>query len=171
MSHVKVSTIIMLIGIPGSGKTTWANKFLKLHPCAHLLSSDKVREETTGTIECDPKQSPAIHELIYEKAKNIINSEESYLPKNGFGPCIIIDCTNVDATEWRKFKSLEPTMMIARVFDIPVDEALVRQQIRGRTIPYDVVKRKHDTLHENLKFLPYFFNMIIMNDFDDHLVI
>ena len=38
-------TLILLVGIPGSGKTTYAEKYIEEHNDTIHLSSDKIREE------------------------------------------------------------------------------------------------------------------------------
>lgn len=43
----KHSTIYFLVGVPGSGKSTWA-KNLKKKQDINILSSDNLREELTG---------------------------------------------------------------------------------------------------------------------------
>ena len=41
-------SLILLVGIPGSGKTTYAEKYIKENPNAVHLSSDKIRAELWG---------------------------------------------------------------------------------------------------------------------------
>ena len=40
--------LILLVGIPGSGKTTYAEKYIKKHSDTLHLSSDMIREELWG---------------------------------------------------------------------------------------------------------------------------
>lgn len=35
--------LYIMSGCPGSGKTTWANKFMKVHPDVHYVSRDEIR--------------------------------------------------------------------------------------------------------------------------------
>lgn len=151
------SIIILTIGIPGSGKTTWVNKYLKKHPYTHVISTDKIRQELTGRIECDPSQSEWIHGEARKRVKQILDNPNDSI---GMGPEIIVDSTNVDVDEWIAYKKLGASVIVARLFDVSVDEAMKNQRFRERQVPRFVLEDKWKTLDKNKKFLPFIFNMI-----------
>lgn len=142
--------IIMLIGIPGSGKTTWARDYQKTYGNTYILSSDEMRKEVTGTYICDPRQSSMIHDRVFERAKELIKKHD-----------LIIDCTNTSIDEWIRYKKLEPYIFIAKIFEIPPEEAERRQTCRERKVPFDVLQRKWDEYQRNKPYLGKVFNILM----------
>ena len=67
-----MKTLIILSAMPGSGKSTWANKYQKEHSHTLIVSSDQIRYELTGTTQDFSKQKE-VWELfssrIHEYAK------------------------------------------------------------------------------------------------------
>ena len=45
-------TLIVLSGMPGSGKSTWAKGYLKEHPSTRWVASDEIRKEFFGIPNC-----------------------------------------------------------------------------------------------------------------------
>lgn len=43
-----MNELIMLVGLPASGKSTWAKEYSETHPDYIVHSSDKLREEMYG---------------------------------------------------------------------------------------------------------------------------
>lgn len=159
----KFSLLILTVGIPGSGKSTWAKKYLKKHPLTYLISTDQIRLEMTGTMQCNPEQSHIIHEEARKRVKKIIDDPNNYGGDKGLGPEIIVDSTNVTVEEWIAYKKLGCTLIAARLFDVSVETAMKNQYYRGRIVPRDVVEAKKASLEENKKFMPLVFNMILTN--------
>lgn len=152
------SVLILTIGIPGAGKTTWVNTYKKTHPRAFIISTDEIRKDLTGSIACDPNQNDMIHEEARKQVKNLI---EHPLVNGTLGPEIIVDSTNVDVQEWLKYKDLKPSVILAKVFNVEPEEAMKRQQVRGRIVPQEILDQKWKTLQQNKKYMPYIFNMIL----------
>ena len=67
-----MKTLIVLSAMPGSGKSTWANKYKEEHSHTLIVSSDQIRYELTGTTQDFSKQQE-VWELfslrIHEYAK------------------------------------------------------------------------------------------------------
>ena len=72
MLEVEMKTLIVLSAMPGSGKSTWANKYKEEHPHTLIVSSDQIRYELTGQLQDFSKQKE-VWELfsirIHEYAK------------------------------------------------------------------------------------------------------
>lgn len=145
--------LILCIGIPGSGKTTWVQEYVKKHQATVVISTDKIREELTGTSECVASQNP----LIYNEARFRVRKalEEKH--------DVIVDATNVDVHEWLAYKEIcmDNTIKVAKVFKITPDLALQRMQHRERKVPKEIVEKKWRQLQNNIQFLPYIFNFIL----------
>ena len=85
-----MSKITMLCGLPGSGKSTWANQNKRENTI--ILSSDKIREELFGAeeIQGNPKQ---VFNLLYKRAEEALKQEKN----------VIIDSTNLSRANREKF--------------------------------------------------------------------
>ena len=93
--HMK--TLIMLSGIPASGKSTWAAKYQATHPNTFVISSDDVRVDVTGDYQDHSRQpevwmefSRRIHEfgqkedvtVILDALNDVDDVREKYVREN-----------------------------------------------------------------------------------------
>ena len=64
--------LIILVGIPGSGKTTYANNYMVLNSNTIHLSSDAIRKELYGdeNIQGDPAE---VFSLMQKRAVEALN--------------------------------------------------------------------------------------------------
>lgn len=158
---VHFSILILTIGIPGSGKTTWVQKYKKTHPLTFVISTDVIRKELTGIEQCiDPSQNNMIHEEARRRAKQILDDPKNYDGRCGMGPEIIIDSTNTDIDEWIKYKNLNPSAIVAKIFDVNPQQAMDRQRNRERQVPLEILTLKWEEMQKNLVFSTKIFNMI-----------
>lgn len=153
----KFSILILTIGIPGSGKSTWVKEYIKTHPLTHVVSTDTIRKELTGVEQCiNPSQNQMIHDEARKRVKNILNSDDFI----GFGPEIIVDSTNCDVGEWIAYKNLGASIIRAMIFECEPEQAVKNQEDRERKVPLDIVRMKWNQLQESKKYLTKIFNMI-----------
>ena len=154
--------LILTIGIPGAGKTTWVEKYVKKYPLTHVVSTDKIRNELTGSSNCVPEQNKMIHDEARKRVKAILDNPANY-GRHGWGPgpAIIVDSTNVDVLEWIKYKQLNPTVILAKVFDVTPEQAMKNQENRERKVPMSVLREKWETLQNNKGYIPHLFNLIM----------
>lgn len=111
-----IPEFVMLIGIPGSGKTDW----LKKHkPDTHVVvCPDKIREKFTGSIS-DQSVNRETWEEAYERIIDALQADVS----------VILDATNLDTHFRNELLGLLPECkLIAIVFEIEPDEAFKRIQ-------------------------------------------
>lgn len=151
--------LYLTIGIPGSGKSRWVKKFVEdqHHKNIHVISSDALRREILGDDQnVNVSQHAMIHDEERKRIKKILSDPSLTSPVID----IIIDATNCDVHEWEKFAKLNPTLMIAKVFDRDVEQSMKNQTHRERKIPEDIVKKYHSEFTKNKKFLSQFFNII-----------
>ena len=95
--------VIVLRGISGAGKSTWAAKH---YPDAVIASADSYFLQEDGSYDYDPKQIDAAHEACYQTfVQALINRE----------PLIVVDNSNV--TVWE----ISPYVMPARSFGYEVE--------------------------------------------------
>jgi predicted kinase len=145
--------LILTIGVPSCGKTTWVKNYLKEHSATVVISTDKLRIELTGTAECDSRQNPMIYSEARRRARKALEEKHD----------VIIDATNVDVHEWLAYKEIcrDDTIRVAKVFKVTPEEAMKRMQQRERKVPKEIVEKKWQQLQSNMQFLPYIFNFII----------
>lgn len=156
---MKFSKLILTIGIPGSGKSTWVKKYVQKHPLTYVISTDAIRKELTGVEQCiNPSQNDMIHDEARKRVKQILDDPNS---KGGLGPTIIVDSTNVTCEEWEKYHDLSPSLLLGKMFDITPEQAMKNQSGRERQVPLEIVQMKYDQLQSSKKFIPCFFNMIL----------
>lgn len=94
--------LLILRGIPGSGKSTYAKSFAK----ATVMSADDYFLTPEGQYVYRPEKLQTAHELCYLRfVKAVINNDE----------IIIIDNMNIDA--WH----ISPYYMLGEVFDYAVE--------------------------------------------------
>ena len=136
--------LIMLIGLPASGKTTWTNKFLAQNPGYTVVSSDDIIERYAKKDGINYSQ--AFHKYADVADKEFKQELQAALQakKN-----IIVDRTNMSKKSRNKILSNVPKgyERIAVVFDVArpeLDKRLVQREYdTGKRIPKEVVDGMH----------------------------
>ena len=133
--------LIMLCGIPTSGKSTYVNELLLDYPEAVVLSTDnyieKVARETGKTYD-------DVFESSIKKAGDHLYRQ--LYRARGEDKVIIWDQTNLTSKVRKKKLKNFPLYYNKRCvyFEIGIDEALERNKRReGKFIPKDVLRRLH----------------------------
>ncbi len=120
--------LIVLSGIPGSGKSTYAANYASKNPETFIVASDAIRHELFGRVD-DFSQE----EIVWAKFENLVR-EKAKTHKT-----IIADSsatTNVRRLRWAQiFRDLFDKIELV-YFDIPFDVCLERNEKRHLTIPY-----------------------------------
>lgn len=155
--------LILTIGIPGSGKSTWVKEYLKQFPHGtFVISTDDLRKEITGIEQCvDPSQNGMIHEEARKRVKDIIDNSKKLCEELGTWPVIIVDSTNVDVDEWIAYRQLGASVMVAKLFEVPPEEAIKRMDNRERKVPLEILQRKWNQLQSNKAAITKLFNMLL----------
>ena len=124
----------ILIGIPASGKSTFAKNFVFSHKDYKIVSTDDIRWKLFGnpSIQGNPKM---IFAIAY---KDIM----SYLDK---GCNVIFDATNITRKNRVNLinflKDCEVENIVADYFPVTIDVALERNQQRNRHVPEKVIHK------------------------------
>lgn len=129
---MNIPRLIMLVGIPGSGKTTYAMEFLKLNMKTVYLSSDKIREELWGD-ESVQGDNNEIFTLMQNRAIEALNN----------GMNVIYDATNVTRKDRSYIISLCPEFVKieAHIIWAPIETCIERDAARDRTVGKAVIDK------------------------------
>ena len=124
--------LIMLIGIPGSGKTTYSKELSERYS-AKVISSDKVRQLYVGIDE--KEVFPTVYKLCVEELKS--------------GKNVILDATHITPkVRKRTFDAFDAYGIaydkVAIFVDTPVEECIRRVEIRNQNpeelfLPLEVI--------------------------------
>lgn len=149
-----MTVLFLLVGIPGSGKTTWVQKFLADNPEFTLISTDSIRWELFGSTAV--VASNFVHDVAHARADEFLRRGQS----------VVIDSTNVDTAEWQKYRELCPSyvVFIAKVFKVDPDEAIKRIEKRNRSDnepTLETLRTMKATLDKNLPLIHTFFDMVL----------
>lgn len=119
---------IMLVGLPASGKSTYAEKLREKG--YHIHSSDKIREELTGDVNSQDKNMNVFQEL-HKRVKTDLQN----------GISCVYDATNMSMKrrkafldEIKKFNCRKTCIL----FVVPVEVCKKRNQSRERKVPDSV---------------------------------
>ena len=139
-----MNTLHILIGIPGCGKSTYAEK-LAASTGGRVVSSDGIRKELTGTEEyLYPELNSKVFGIFESRVAEWIKDTD-----------VIADATNIHVKDWKKYAGLCPpgTRTVAYWFDICPDVAMRRMSGRERQVPREVLERMWDSMTKNWKYL------------------
>lgn len=123
-----MTEFVMLVGIPASGKSTYAEELTKKG--YHVHSSDKIREELFGD-ENEQKDKSKVFEVLHKRIKEDLQN----------GVSCVYDATNMNMrrriaflNEIKKY----PCRKKCVLFAIPVEECKRRNESRERKVPDSV---------------------------------
>jgi len=132
-----MSRCYQLIGIPGSGKTTWATSQEWFRTCAYV-STDKYVEEYAKHIG---KTYSDVFEYVMKDAVSAM--AESIMMARSMKQDIIWDQTSTTVeSRVKKFRMLPEYEHIGVVFRVPNPDELIRRlnSRPGKIIPLDVIE-------------------------------
>lgn len=119
----------MLVGLPASGKSTWA-----ANQTAPVLSSD-----TTRALLCGDETNQSINRLVFSTMREVLKRRvEAGAAET------VIDSTALSPRErrcWIRLAELHDCDAEAVFFDVPLEECLRRNALRARQVPEEVLRR------------------------------
>lgn len=125
--------IVLLVGLPGSGKSTWVSGK------GGVLSSDALRE-----LLADDPDNQDIHARVFRVLHDLLKHRLELRR-----PVTYVDATNLTPRERRpyvKLAGLFNSAIDAVFFDLPLAECMRRNRARGRVVPDEVIRNMADRL-------------------------
>ncbi len=132
---MKNKKIILTIGIPASGKSTWSKNFISKNQNYVRICRDDFRYMLRNVGWLDPKGEKAVTKMVKYAIESAINT--------GFN--VVLDQTNVN------LKYLDKTIDFCtqfadvhfQIFDVPLDTAIERDSKRDKSVGEDVIKKMY----------------------------
>lgn len=117
-----VPQFIMLLGIPGSGKSTWAKEFIfRCDASFTVVSSDEIRRQLSGHVN-DQSRNTEVWEIALNQCQGLLSA----------GRNVILDATNTQTDKRRQFvKQLPQCRRFLKIF--PVNKSIAKARI-GRDL-------------------------------------
>lgn len=143
--------LILPIGIPGSGKSTWIKEFNKKHYNKYIVvSPDELRRELTGDVS-DQSQNAKVFWMATEAAKKALENGDS----------VIFDATNVDTQQRRDLVKEMPKNIKLKAKILKVDPQEAKRRVRkdilaGKdrsNVPVEVIDNKFKQFEYTLTVL------------------
>lgn len=142
----RTKTILVLIGIPGAGKSTWSNAKVAHDPDWVRVNRDSYRLMLKNQTLCDFKVEDLITHMSYSAVEAAIMS----------GYNVILDNTHCQAKYLKqvvdRFQSIADIEF--QLFDISLDKAIERDAGRPNPVGPEVIKRMNKDLKNTLDVFP-----------------
>jgi predicted kinase len=136
--------LLLLVGIPGSGKSYLAAQLVAAAPSRPLISTDAIRAELFGAeiVQGDWLKVQAVVEQQFRQAVAMIQAGEATEA--------IYDATNASLDQRRNAIRLARNAGFTEItglwLDTPLPLCLERNRQRQRQVPEDVILRMHHQL-------------------------
>jgi predicted kinase len=138
--------LILLIGLPGSGKSSLAHQLLAAEPKLLLISTDNIRKQLFGN---EAIQGPWF--LIWQEVQRQFQQAVVQISQ-GVAPAAIYDATNAQRRHRREVIALARytgfTHIIGVWLDTPIWLCLARNRRRSRQVPEEAIFRMHRQLRD-----------------------
>lgn len=136
-----MTKLILLIGLPGSGKSTFAKKLLTECPQMPLISTDAIRGQLFGS-QAVQGSWLLIWREIKRQLQQAISTENT----------AIFDATNAQRHHRREVIALARDLGFTHItgiwVDTPVWLCLARNKMRSRQVPEEIILRMHRQLRD-----------------------
>ena len=127
---------ICLCGLPGSGKSTYAEKMKNKYKNLVICSSDAIREELTGNVN-NQDLNEEVFKVLHRRVKDNLKA----------GNNVIYDACNISSRRRRHFVQTElkgiDCVKVCVVCATSYEQCLKNNHSRARQVPEEVIKRMY----------------------------
>jgi len=134
-----MKTLILMAGIPGSGKSTWCRKYQASHPATHIVDTDETRKRLTGSYLIFPERMETIFDAMIEET-NAIFAEAA-------GDCTVIE-DSIFLDDYRRKYYMDrikgydrSVLFMIKMHDYSVCYRQNRMRPKEKWVPDDVIAR------------------------------
>lgn len=135
-----------MIGLPGSGKSTWADQFCKQRPDYELIATDTIRYQLFGDEAIQGEWR-----LVWREVQRRLKVARDAIALNQLTG-VVYDATNARRRHRREFLEAAQSHgydpIHALWLDTPLAVCLARNQSRARTVPPEVIEKMHRQLSD-----------------------
>lgn len=128
----KQNALLILVGPPASGKSTWGKEFASANGVVYV-STDSIRAEI-GKGESDQSVSGAAFAVARNRVTRALST----------GKNVMIDATSVDTKarkDWIGLGRQFNAYIIAVAFEVPKEELFRRNAQRERHVPEEIIEK------------------------------
>lgn len=129
--------LLILVGAPGSGKSTYCKQMLEKYPNLKIISMDERRKEFTGDIN-DQSRNQEVFSWQEKELRKAMEARQS----------VILDSTNPNIKNRKHLWDIgreKGALCSAVYFDLSLDLLLQRNANREKKVPNDIVKRIYNS--------------------------
>jgi predicted kinase len=126
--------IIVLVGLPGSGKSTYLENLRRDNLPVNAISSDEMRR-----LLADDVTDQTIHRRVFASMRYLVRQRLALSR-----PVTYVDATHLTPGERRPYivlANLHDGEAEALFFDVPLEVCLARNRLRPRVVPDDVIRQ------------------------------
>jgi predicted kinase len=127
--------LLILIGIPGSGKSTWSKDYVKYNDNWVRVNRDDFRDMLKTSQVCENKIEDMITKLVNETISSALMRKLNVIVDNTH---VKVKYINSIVEEFKYSCDID-----YRVFDVSIDKAIERDSNREKKVGSDVIKRMY----------------------------
>lgn len=136
--------LILLIGLPGCGKSTLAKQMMADCPALRLVSTDHIRQQLFGD---ESIQGPWLK--VWAEVERQLSARSQQV-RQGQAAAVVYDATNAVRRNRRDVIQLARSVGFTRLsgiwLDVSMEECLRRNQQRDRQVPQEIIERMERSL-------------------------
>lgn len=141
-----MSVLLIVRGIQGSGKSTYATKWVAENPEGRArVNRDDLRKTIFGSYVLTPHQENVITKVEHATVKALLST----------GKDVVVDAMNLRAKnvkEFLKIAEVYGATVLHKDFPVDLDVAIKRNSERERKVPEDVIRNVYRRYFQNGKF-------------------
>lgn len=141
--------LLILRGVPGSGKTTYATRWMKEDPINRVrVNRDDIRHSVFGSHVLDISQEAVITKIETAMIEAALGAKRS----------VVVDSQNLRAANVLKLLALaakHSAVALHKDFYVDLDVALARNNSRERRVPEDVLRKNFMKYSRDGRLVPF----------------